>query len=53
MVLMVKILQNQKYDPSKCTKNILLYDSFNPDLNFHDINIKNPNTRALHTGISG
>ena len=31
---------NLKYDPSKSTRNILLEDSCDLDLNFYNINIK-------------
>ena len=36
--------ENLKYDPWKSTGDILLYSSFDPDLNFYNINIKNINT---------
>ena len=42
--LNVKNFENLKYDPSKSTGDIFLDNSWDPDLNFYNINIKNINT---------
>ena len=43
-ILIVKVLKNLIYDPSKNSRDILLDNSCDPDLNFYNINIENINT---------